>query len=142
MPANRGKKTNKTQPDIDVKAVETLAGQGLTVVQIGHCVGRSKQTIYNHPDILDAIKRGRAKGIKKVANALFENAMDGNVTAQIFYLKNRSPDDWKDRKAVEYSGGIAVTHNDMTQADLALKLTAAGLDADEVIANLVSATTH
>ncbi len=47
-----------------------------------------------------------------------------------------------DLKAIEISGNMIVTHNDLTQADLAMKLTAAGLDADEVIANLGSTTTH
>ena len=49
---------SKTKPDIDLEEIERLAGQGLTMKQIGHCVGRSKQTLYNHLDILDAIKKG------------------------------------------------------------------------------------
>ena len=90
--------------DIDLKEVERLAGQGLTVKQIGHCIGRSKQTLYNHVDILDAIKRGRSQGINEVTNALFDNATGGNVTAQIFYLKNRQPEKWSDRRDMQLTG--------------------------------------
>ena len=95
---------SKTKPDIDLEEIERLAGQGLTMKQIGHCVGRSKQTLYNHLDILDAIKKGRSQGIETVTNALMENAKGGNVTAQIFYLKNRQPDKWSDRRQTEVSG--------------------------------------
>lgn len=33
-----------------------------------------------------------------------------DTTAQIFWLKNRKPNEWRDRKDIEHSGGI-VTHN-------------------------------
>ncbi|PID16855.1 transposase [Sporosarcina sp. P34] len=33
-----------------------------------------------------------------------------DTTAQIFWLKNRKPNEWRDRKDIEHSGGIA-THN-------------------------------
>ena len=45
----------------------------------------------------EAINRGRAAGIKMVTNALFESAMAGNVAAQIFFLKNRAPEEWRDK---------------------------------------------
>jgi hypothetical protein len=32
-----------------------------------------------------------------VEDALFQNALKGNITAQIFWLKNRAPDRWQDR---------------------------------------------
>ena len=48
-------------------------------------------------DFEDAIKRGKAKGLAQVTNSLFTSATDGNVTAQIFYLKNQDAKTWKDR---------------------------------------------
>jgi len=32
-----------------------------------------------------------------------------NVTAQIFYLKNKQPDEWKDRQDIDLSGDLNVT---------------------------------
>ena len=32
-----------------------------------------------------------------------------DVTAQIFWLKNRRPDRWRDKQEVEHTGGISVT---------------------------------
>ncbi len=62
----------------------------------------------NKADIKDALKRGRAKGLSIVANALYQNALSGNVTAQIFYLKNRSPEEWQDRRdiAIKTTGSV------------------------------------
>ena len=93
--------------------VESLAAQGLTMDQIASCLGMSRSTLYervgSESDVSDAIKRGRAKGVATVSNALFQSAKGGNITAQIFYLKNRSPDDWKDRRETELSGELSHT---------------------------------
>ncbi len=94
--------------DIDPAKVEQLAAQGLTVKQIAHCLNCSRATLYNRMgselDVLDAVKRGRAKGIGTITNALFQSAKGGNVTAQIFYMKNRQPDKWRDRRHHEVTG--------------------------------------
>jgi hypothetical protein len=99
--------------EIDASKVEALAAQGLSMDQIADCVGCARTTLYNRMDedhgtydvdIVNAIKRGRSKGIATVANALFQSAKGGNITAQIFYLKNRAPGDWKDRKHNEHTG--------------------------------------
>ena len=41
-----------------------------------------------------AMKKGCAEGIRKVSNALFEKATQGNVTAMIYYLKVRDRANW------------------------------------------------
>ena len=37
----------------------------------------------------NALKKGRAKAAADIANAVYENAMKGNITAQIWYEKTR-----------------------------------------------------
>ena len=90
---------------INIERVAELAGQGLTTKQIAHCCGFSRATLYSRmktdSDVLDAVKKGRAMGLQTVTNALFESAVKGNVTAQIFYLKNRDPKRWRDRRIHE-----------------------------------------
>ena len=39
-------------------------------------------------------KKGRAQGLNKVSNALFEKATQGNITAMIYYLKVRDRENW------------------------------------------------
>lgn len=93
---------------IDYERAEYLAGQGLSKKQIAYCLGIGESTLYEKqkkdPEFMEALKRGQAKGLETVTNALFESAKDGNVTAQIFYLKNRDPEAWKDRRQNEHSG--------------------------------------
>ena len=52
-----------------------------------------------------AIKRGKAKGIQEVSNALFESALQGCVPAMIFYLKARAG--WSD-KPMAFQEGLPV----------------------------------
>ncbi|QBQ56488.1 DNA-binding protein [Nitrosococcus wardiae] len=91
----------KQKAKIPINRVEELASCGLTHEQIAAALGISESTLYKHktlnPEIAEAIKRGQAKGLAHVANALFNKAVKGNVTAMIFYLKNRAPTLWKDK---------------------------------------------
>jgi predicted transcriptional regulator len=84
--------------------VQALARKGLSMDQIADCLGISRATLYKHKsihaDFADAIRVGQAKGVARVANALFESAMKGNVTAQIFFLKNRDMVAWQDRSVL------------------------------------------
>lgn len=41
-----------------------------------------------------------------------------DTTAQIFWLKNRKPKDWRDRKDVEHSGNINNPFANLSEADL------------------------
>lgn len=83
-----------------IKKAEEKAARGLTKEQIAECLGISYVTLNEKtkmfPEFLAAIKRGQAKGINDVANALFNSAtIDMNTTAQLFYLKCRAA--WRDQ---------------------------------------------
>lgn len=83
--------------------MEELASHGLTEAQIAAALGIAPGTLIEkkkeYSDFANAIKAGQARGIAKVANALFQQAMDGNTTAQIFYLKARAK--WSDKPEEE-----------------------------------------
>lgn len=42
--------------------------------------------------------------IQIVEDALYKGALEGNTTAQIFFLKNRAVDRWRDKQDVEHTG--------------------------------------
>jgi len=100
----------------NLEKVQELASRGLTYRQLATALGVNLKTIQKHKKINQelqaAIDLGRAKGLAEVSNSLFESATGGNVTAQIFYLKNRSPDDWRDRyeQKVDIKADITALH--------------------------------
>lgn len=85
--------------------VEGWARDGLTDEQIADNLNISKDTFYKYkktyPDFSDSLKKGKEVVDYEVENALLKNALSGNITAQIFWLKNRKPKQWKDKVEVE-----------------------------------------
>lgn len=82
--------------------LESWARDGLTEAQIAGNMGISARTLLNWRKrsipIFLALKKGKEVADFQIENALFKSALDGNVTAQIFWLKNRRPDKWRDRQ--------------------------------------------
>ena len=96
------KKAGRKRIELDLDQVENLAARGLGTSQIARALGVSWNTIDRNrkrsEDFEESIKRGKARGLAQVTNALFESATEKNsVVAQIFYLKNQDPKIWKDR---------------------------------------------
>lgn len=108
--AARAKKNGYTdwENEEGLAKIEAWAGEGLTKAEIAHNCGVSRNAFCEwrkkSPCIEGAIKRGEEAAIDLVENALFSAACSGNITAQIFFLKNRRPDLWKDKRDTEISG--------------------------------------
>ena len=85
--------------------VEGWARDGLTNEQIAENLNIGKTTFYKllneHPELSEHLKKGKEVVDYEVENALLKNALSGNITAQIFWLKNRKPKQWKDKVEVE-----------------------------------------
>lgn len=81
--------------------VEGWARDGLTDVQIAKNIGIQQSTFYDwklkHVEFSEALKRSKDVADYEVENALFKKAKMGDVTAQIFWLKNRKPKQWRDK---------------------------------------------
>jgi len=103
---------------------QRLASHGLTLEQIAYSLGICYQTLNEkqkeYPNFSEALKRGKAEGIGKVANALFEKATDGDNVAMIFYLKNRDPENWEELQKRQHAGNIGLT--DMSESQLDEKI--------------------
>lgn len=100
----KGKFQRWLEPD-GLTLLEGWARDGLTDEQIAHNCGITTKTLYEwknaHGDICEALKRGKEVVDYEVENALLKNAMKGDTTAQIFWLKNRRPDKWRDKAEVK-----------------------------------------
>ena len=85
--------------------LEGWARDGLTDEQIAKKIGISRKTLNdwknNYSDICDTLKKGKEVVDYQVESALLNSALDGNTTAQIFWLKNRRPDKWRDKQKEE-----------------------------------------
>ena len=96
------------------------ARDGLTNEQIANNIGINVKTLYDwknkESNICNALKDGREVVDYQVENALLLNALSGNVTAQIFWLKNRKKDQWREK--VEYTTDSGDTNklNELVEA--------------------------
>jgi hypothetical protein len=77
------------------------ARDGLTDEQIADKCGISRKTLFEWKNkysyIGDTLKKGKDLVDIEVENALYREAVSGNITAMIFWLKNRKPKRWRDK---------------------------------------------
>ena len=99
----RGPKAREISKEL-LGRVEQLATRGLSQKQVCDVLGFSetwwhakKQEI---SELGEFYKKGQAKGLAEVSNALYEQALSGSTGAACFFLKNRDPDRWSDLKSM------------------------------------------
>lgn len=83
--------------------IQGWAMDGLIDSQIAENMGISYSTFKEwknkHSAILTVLKISKDVADRQVENALFKAATkEGNVTAQIFWLKNRKPKKWREQR--------------------------------------------
>lgn len=107
--------------------IEGWARDGLTEEQIANNIGISRSTLNEwkkkFSDISDTLKQSKEIADRQVENALHKTALGfyyeedmvtnqgdvvrvkkyskPNTTAQIFWLKNRKPSNWRDKQEIE-----------------------------------------
>lgn len=116
--------------------IEGWARDGLTDEQISENIGVSRSTLNDwkkkYPDISDTLKKGKEVIDRQVENVLLKRALGysykestyesiggdmhltkvvtkevvPDTTAQIFWLKNRKPEEWRDKRETQISGEI------------------------------------
>lgn len=112
--------------------VEGWARDGLTDEQIANNLGISKTSLYKYKEefieLSERLKKGKEVVDYEVENALLKRALGyeydeityehgeevkrirkqvaPDTTAQIFWLKNRKPEQWRDKQVVESSNTI------------------------------------
>ena len=136
--------------------IEGWARDGLTDEQIAENAGINPATLYvwkkKYPEISETLKRGKEVVDRQVENALLKRALgyeyeevkekfEGNVmtertvtkkevipdvTAQIFWLKNRKREAWADRQNIELSQPIDDSIKEMEDCFESLKESGSG----------------
>lgn len=86
----------------EIAQVEALAAV-TSKKQMADYFGISETTLREiegrQPEVSEAYKKGKAKAIAKMANSLIKQGINGNVTAQIFYLKTQAQ--WREHSDQE-----------------------------------------
>ena len=120
--------------------IEGWARDGLTDKQIAENIGVAYSTfrdwIKRFPALSAPLKRGKEVIVRQVENALLKRALGyeyvettkeltdlgltvtkqvtkqvaPDTTAQIFWLKNRKPKEWRDKKETEVTGNLNVNN--------------------------------
>lgn len=62
-----------------------------------------------YPDFSIIHKPAKEIADDRVVKSLYGRGVDGDVTACIFWLKNRRPTEWRDRRETEHDGNVTVT---------------------------------
>jgi ACT domain-containing protein len=111
-------------------------------------------------ELREVLKNGKAEIDYMVENALLKRALgsktkelkktidaEGNeiitetvkeivpdTTAQIFWLKNRKPEQWRDKKHIDHSGGVEIetTEKMLSKEDVIKKALKAGLTMEQI----------
>lgn len=90
--------------------IEGWARRGLTDEQIAGNIGINPDTLYTwkkkYPEISEALKKTKEIVDNEVEAALYKKACEGDTTAMIFWLKNRRPLDWRDKRETQLSGAV------------------------------------
>jgi transposase len=93
------------RPDLYPTLASYWAQDGLTESQMAERIGVAMSTFSlwktKYPEFSVALKTSKDEADSKVVESLYHQALKGNVTAQIFWLKNRQPAKWRDRQEVE-----------------------------------------
>jgi hypothetical protein len=85
------------------RQVEAMAAYGIPEIDIARVVAIDPKTLRKH--YRDELDMGEAKANAQVAGYLFNSAKNGNVTAQIFWLKTRAK--WRETPVeLRHSGSI------------------------------------
>ena len=112
----KGKYQKWIEPD-GLLRIQGWARDGLTDEQIAKNMGIGTTTLYRwkeeHREIREVLKETKEVADRNVENALYEAALKGNITAQIFWLKNRKPKDWREKQL-----------DDMTDRSITVKIEA------------------
>lgn len=126
--------------------IQGWARDGLSNEQIAYNMGITVRTLYKwqkkNVQFKQALKVGKDTADRQVENALFKSALgyeykeevvtnDGrvvtvtkhkpaNTTSQIFWLKNRKPEKWRDKRELSHDGEInnQINLQNMTDDDL------------------------
>lgn len=84
-----------------LEEIKDWVRNGATDEEVIKRLGISKRSFYEYKrefsQFSHSLKESKEIVDSQVENALLQNALKGNIVAQIFWLKNRRPDKWREK---------------------------------------------
>lgn len=103
-----------------LEEIKDWCRNGATDEQIYNRLGISRNAFYEyqkkHREFYESLKYNKEYCDGQIENALFEAAKAGNVTAQIFWLKNRRGKVWREKPE-----GVAASTDDRVVINLSIE---------------------
>ena len=122
-------KADKWRTPEGLVLLEGWARDGLLNSQIAYNMGVSESSLYDYinryPEIKEALSKGKEVVDYMVESALVKSALEGNTTSMIFFLKNRRPDKWRDKRDVD------ITSEQVNKLDNLIKDIREGVGVDD-----------
>jgi hypothetical protein len=124
---------SRYRPDLHPVLVSYFAEQGLTDAEISSRLKISRKTLYTwrkvHPELEKALRDSKELADALVERSLFQKALQGDVSACIFYLCNRSPARWKRNGQLDVQISSSSAKREWTLEEIMREYGEAGLEA-------------
>jgi len=101
---------------MNLAQVETVAGFGFIDLEIAAILNIAPSTLALYkkkPEFSEALKKGKAKADYLVIQSMHGKAIAGDVTAGIFWLKNRRRDMFGERQGIDLGGSVRMERGKM-----------------------------
>jgi hypothetical protein len=124
--------------ELRTQEMRVLSWSGATNAEMAAWFDIAESTLYTWamrwPPFGKAMHELTPNADNRVQRSLFHNALDGNVTAQIFWLKNRRANEWRDKRDIDIAADVSMEVSDNRKAAMALihMLQSAVVDTDEL----------
>lgn len=104
--------------------------QGFSLAAAAAELNIHRQRVYEwmerHPEFADTVKLAQVKRQRFLEKRLLTSDQGPVITSTIFALKNAGPEDWRDKREVEHSGGIETVSKEQRDAAVAAATRADG----------------
>lgn len=104
-------KPTKLTPDAIERVIGALQA-GADMALAARLVGCTREALYRHaekrPEVMARFDEARAQADDVIVKKLYDRARGGDMTAIIFWLKNRRAAEWRDRHDLAVTGSLNI----------------------------------
>lgn len=117
------------RPELGEQILQQME-QGFSLAAAAAELNIHRQRVYEwmerHPEFADTVKLAQVKRQRFLEKRLLTSDQGPVITSTIFALKNAGPEDWRDKREVEHSGGIETVSKEQRDAAVAAATRADG----------------